>query len=153
LNKVEEALMKVGPPVSGIQSTKDKRFLMLSYVDSSFAVIDRQVVTSLSDAILGYQYGHFEAITGLQWMGGSNNKIGGPVIADQYQLIHQSNECFATCSSDLSVYVWRHFGDRWQTQYIDVTKCFDKSLSYQRKNCDKSTASLKLTALQVMPRR
>ena len=54
LNKVEEALLKVGPPVSGIQSTKDKRFVMLSYLDSSFAVIDRQVVTSLSDAILGY---------------------------------------------------------------------------------------------------
>ena len=51
------------------------------------------------------------------------------------------------------MYIWRHFGDRWTTQYIDVTKCFDKSLSYQRKNCDKSTATLKLTALQVMPRR
>ena len=31
LNKIEEALLKAGPPVSGIQSTKDKRFLMLSY--------------------------------------------------------------------------------------------------------------------------
>lgn len=31
LNKIEEALLKVGPPVNGIQSTKDKRFVMLSY--------------------------------------------------------------------------------------------------------------------------
>ena len=54
LSKMEEALNKVGPPVSGIQSTKDKRFLMVSYQDSTFAVIDRQVVSSLSDAILGY---------------------------------------------------------------------------------------------------
>ena len=38
-------------------------------------------------------------------------------------------------------------------QYIDVTKSFDRSLNYQRKNCDKSTADLRLTALQVLPRR
>ena len=113
MNKLEEALLKVGPPVNGIQATKDKRFLMLSYKDSSFAVIDRQVVSSLSDAILGYQYGHFEGIAGLQWIGGSPAKMGGPVLSDQYQLIHQASECFATCSSDLSVYIWRHFGDRW----------------------------------------
>ena len=112
---MDEALIKVGPPVSGIESTKDKRFLKLTYADSSFAVIDRQVVSSLSDAILGYQYGHFEGITGLQWMGSNqSNQVGGPVLqGDQYQLIHQANECFATCSSDLSVYIWRHFGDRW----------------------------------------
>ncbi len=41
LSKVEEALLKVGPSVNGIQSTKDKRFLMVSYEDSSFAVVDR----------------------------------------------------------------------------------------------------------------
>lgn len=68
LNKTEEALRKFGPPVTSIQSTKDKRFLMVTYQDSSFAVVDRKVVTSPSDAILGYQYGHFETITGLQWM-------------------------------------------------------------------------------------
>ena len=41
MSKMDEALLKVGPPVCGIQSTKDKRFLMLRYQDSSFAVIDR----------------------------------------------------------------------------------------------------------------
>lgn len=81
LNKMEEALLKVGPPVRGIESTKDKRFLKITYSDSSFAVIDRQVVSSLSDAILGYQYGHFEGITGLQWMGANqSNPVGGPVL-------------------------------------------------------------------------
>ena len=65
LSKLEEAKLKLGPPVTGIESTKDKRFLMVSYQDSSFAVVDRQVVSSLSDAILGYQFGHFETITGL----------------------------------------------------------------------------------------
>ena len=34
-----------------------------------------------------------------------------------------------------------------------MAKCFDQSLIHQRKQCDKSTASLRLTALQVMPRR
>ena len=128
---MEEALIKVGPPVSGIQTTKDKRFLMVTYEDSSFAVVDRTVVTSMSEAILGYQYGHFESITGLQWIGSNNSKMmGGAVTSEQFQLIHQANECFATCSSDLSVYIWRHFGDRWQTQYIDTAKCFDSSLTY-----------------------
>ena len=58
-------MLKMGPPTTEIQATKDKRFIMITYQDSSFAVIDRQVVTSLSDSILGYQYGHFESITGL----------------------------------------------------------------------------------------
>jgi len=58
-----------------------------------------------------------------------------------------------TCSADLSVYVWRHFGDRWSFSYIDVAKCFDESLSYQRKACDKSTRDIKLTAIQMFPRR
>ena len=75
------------------------------------------------------------------------------MIADQSYLIHQSAECFATCSADLSVYIWRHFGDRWQAQYIDVAKCIDKSLTYQRKASDKSTAGLRLTALYILPRR
>ena len=82
MNKIEAALQKMGPPVNGIAATKDKRFVMVSYSDSSFAVIDRQVTSSLSDAILGYQYGHFESITGLQWLGASNAKVGGPVISD-----------------------------------------------------------------------
>ena len=41
---------------------------MVCYEDSSFVVVDRKVVTSPSDAILGFQFGHFESITGLQWM-------------------------------------------------------------------------------------
>lgn len=58
-----------------------------------------------------------------------------------------------TCSADLSVYIWRHLGDRWQFSYIDISKCFDESLSYQRKDCDRSTKELKLTALCLYPRR
>ena len=56
--------------------------------------------------------------------------MGGALLPDKYQLIHQSAECFATAAADLSVYVWRHFGDRWQCQYIDVAKCFENSLMY-----------------------
>lgn len=130
MNKTEEALRKVGPPVAGIMATKDKRFLMITYGDSSFAVVDRKVVTSPSDAILGYQYGHFESITGLQWMSTQSAKMGGPMLPDQAYLIHQASECFATCGADLSVYIWRHFGDRWQAQYIDIAKCIDPSLTY-----------------------
>ena len=101
---------------------------------------------------MGYQYGHFEAITGLQWIG-SGMQGKSNLVSDQYQLVHQANECFVTCSSDLSIYLWRHFGDRWQYNYIDVAKCFDDSLIYQRKMCDKSTKALSLTAIQMFPKR
>jgi len=101
---------------------------MLKYSDSSFVVIDRSILTP-EQAIMGYQYGHFEAITGLQWMP-IQNRARGPLTSDQYQLVQQSNECFVTCSADLSVYFWRHYGDRWQFTYIDVAKCYDESLCY-----------------------
>lgn len=52
----------------------------------------------------------------------------------------------------MSVYLWRHFGDRWQYQYIDVAKCIDRSLCYQRKQSDKSTKDLQLRTVQVLPR-
>ena len=34
-----------------------------------------------------------------------------------------------------------------------MAKCFDDSLTYQRKTCDKSTKALSLTAIQMFPRR
>jgi hypothetical protein len=49
--------------------------------------------------------------------------------------------------------VWNHFGDRWSFSYIDVAKCFDESLSFQRKNYDRSTRNLQLTAVQVVSRK
>jgi hypothetical protein len=77
----------------------------------------------------------------------------GEFKQDQYSLLSQSNECFISVSSDLSVFIWRHFGDRWQHSYIDVAKCFDESLSYQRKGCDRSTKELQLTSVCIYPRR
>ena len=50
------------------------------------------------------------------------------------------------------MFVWRHFGDRWSFSYIDVVKCFDNSLTYSRKQADKSTSNLKLTCVKVYPR-
>ena len=32
---------------------------------------------------------------------------------------------FVTCSHDLSIHLWRHYGDRWAFSYIDVAKSFD----------------------------
>lgn len=52
----------------------------------------------------------------------------------------------------MSVFLWRHFGDRWSFSYIDVVKCFDSSLTYSRKQADKSTQALRLTAIRVYPR-
>jgi hypothetical protein len=52
----------------------------------------------------------------------------------------------------MSVFFWRHFGDRWSFSYIDVAKCFDSSLTYSRKLNDKSTSALKLTTIKAYPR-
>jgi hypothetical protein len=52
----------------------------------------------------------------------------------------------------MSLFIWRHFGDRWQFSYIDVIKCFDNSLTYSRKLNDKSTSNLKLTSIRVYPK-
>lgn len=59
---------------------------------------------------------------------------------------------FITCAHDLSVHLWRHYGDRWAFSYIDVAKSFDQSLSFQRKQCDRSTRELRLTAVAAYPR-
>jgi len=40
------------------------RFLKIKYSDSSFVIVDRTVM-SPAQAIMGYQYGHFEEVTGL----------------------------------------------------------------------------------------
>ena len=67
MTKLEEAQLKVGPPVSSIMNTADKRFMFVRYSDASFAVINRQTNNPV-EAIVGYQYGHFEQINGLEWM-------------------------------------------------------------------------------------
>ena len=151
MTKVEEAQLKIGPPVSGMMSTADERYLMIQYRDASFVVVNRMSKNPV-EAIIGHQYGHFEQINGLEWLGFDPAKESLS-MPDQFQLVEQSNECFASCSSDLSVFIWRHFGNRWQQTYIDVAKCFNDALSYQRKNCDKSTKPLSLTALKMFPRR
>jgi len=52
----------------------------------------------------------------------------------------------------MSVFFWRLFGDRWSFSFIDVVKCFDTALTYSRKQIDKSTRSLKLTAIRAYPK-
>ena len=32
---------------------------------------------------------------------------------------------FVTSSHDLSIHLWRHYGDRWAFSYIDIAKSFD----------------------------
>jgi hypothetical protein len=64
LNNSADAKPKNGPPVCDIQTTSNLRFLKIKYQDSSFVVIDRSIM-SPEQAIMGYQYGHFEAVTGM----------------------------------------------------------------------------------------
>jgi hypothetical protein len=97
---------------------------------------------------MGHQFGHFQKVSGIQWISktGALNKKS---LADHSPAAMADS--FITCSNDMSVFVWRHFGDRWSFSYIDVVKCFDTSLSYARKQHDKSTQSLKLTSMKVYP--
>ena len=135
----------MGPPVAFVGTTLNTRYLMIKYSDSSFVMLDRSV-GSPSQAIMGHSFGHFQRVSGMQWMTKSSiNKRGS--LSDQSQA-----DAFITCADDMSVFVWRHFGDRFSFSYIDVIKCFDSSLTYSRKLSDKSTYNLKLTAIKVYPK-
>lgn len=65
------SLDKIGPPVNNIQLTQNLRFLWIRYSDGSFALVDR-TIHNPRQAILGYSCGHFESISGLQWMSQRN---------------------------------------------------------------------------------
>ena len=69
---------------------------------------------------MGYSYGHFEEITGMIWM----NTAGKKRFTTNWSA-SGNTDCFITCSSDMGVFLWKHFGDRWQFSYIDIVKCFD----------------------------
>lgn len=130
---------KLGPQVKNIFTTHNMRFLCIKYEDSSFVVIDR-TIQDARQAILGYQFGHFEKVSGLQWVISSKkSKRHKASLALDTQYMQMADDRFVTCSHDLSVFVWKHFGDRWSFSYIDIAKCFDNQLSYQRKNMEKST--------------
>jgi len=171
------SLAKVGPPVTEIGTTLNLRYLWLRYSDGSFVMIDRTIMNP-KQAILGYSCGHFESISAMQWIAPKSSldmvsRAGGfsnlpnrlsPYGSD-FQLDGLQNQGtlggsqinnhelqFVTCAHDLSVHLWRHYGDRWAFSYIDIAKSFDQSLSFQRKQCDRSTREMKLTALCVYPR-
>ena len=61
----------MGPPVAFVQTTLNLRYLMVKYTDSSFVMIDRSVGTP-SQALMGHSFGHFQRVTGLQWVSRSN---------------------------------------------------------------------------------
>ncbi len=110
-----------------IVSTHNLRFLLISYLDSSFVVLDR-AVQAASSSILGYSFGHFQEVTALSWI----KKVGKkkPSYFTELQGVHTADETFVTAAQDMAVYVWKHFGDRWSFSFIDVAKCFDSSLGY-----------------------
>ena len=163
------SLQKVGPPVGQIETTLNLRFLWIRYTDGSFAVVDRTIMNP-RQAILGYSCGHFEQISGIEWIQprssmiqtgkGQNSYIGdslalGGLFPQDISGLSNKNphdQQFVTCSHDLSIHLWRHYGDRWAFSYIDVAKCFDQTLTFQRKQCDRSTRDLRLTALCLYPR-
>jgi hypothetical protein len=149
----QSSVQKYGPPVKSIELTNNLRFIKIQYADASFLVTDRSA-QSKKEAIIGWHYGHFEQINDIAWIGSHPSRDQtNSYEQQQYSLVYQSNECFITVGSDLSVFVWRHYGDRWQFSYIDVTKSFDESLCFQRKTCDRSTKDLQLTACAIYPRR
>lgn len=127
-----------------VQTTMNMRYLMIKYSDSSFVMIDRSV-GSPSQAIMGHSFGHFQRVTGMQWI--TKSSVNRKNLSEQHQA-----ETFITSADDMSLFIWRHFGDRWQFSYIDVIKCFDNSLTYSRKLNDKSTSNLKLTSIRVYPK-
>lgn len=90
---------------------------------------------------MGYCFGHFEKVVSLKWLHKSTKRAKG-FIGDASW--NNSGDTFITCSHDMSIFIWKHFGDRWTYSFIDVVKCFDSSLNYQRKQVDNSIKDLKL---------
>jgi hypothetical protein len=118
--------------------------LWVRYSDGSFVQIDRSVQDERR-AIIGYSCGHFETISGMQWlapkssldqfsrMGGLFNQERMTATTLFYQDATNQKKAdmqFLSCSHDLSVHLWRHYGDRWAFSYVDVAKSFDQSLSF-----------------------
>ena len=66
------------------------------------------------EEILNYGYGHFGKVSGISWQQ------------------NHSYTSFVTTSYDLSVNIWKHFGDRWNFSYIDIANTLDNSLLYYR---------------------
>lgn len=58
---------KVGPPITEISITQNLRFLWIRYADGSFVQIDR-TINDERRAICGYSCGHFETVSGMQWL-------------------------------------------------------------------------------------
>ena len=63
-DRMKLAMGEIGPPVDSIECTSNMRFLKVRYSDSSFVMIDRTVMQP-EQAILGHQFGHHQAVTGL----------------------------------------------------------------------------------------
>ena len=114
----------VGPPVVQVLTTINLKYALISHSDSSFLVYSFDLRKAL-----GYSFGHYGKIGKIEWLTGGavqNAKFLGEGFNET------TNKVFLTCSEDMSIYVWRQFGDRWTFSYIDVAKCFDSSLTYTR---------------------
>lgn len=59
-----------------------------------------------------------------------------------------------TVSCDLTVRIWKHFGDRWTSAYIDIPSAIDSSLQHFSSQSVISTQSsaLKLQAVAAHPK-
>ncbi len=109
------------------------------YGDSSVAIYSRD-----KNEMLSYMCGHFQRVSAVRW------------------LSSKSQNCFVTCSHDMSLYLWQHSGDRWSFTYFDIPMLIDRSLRHYRLASSSHPATeedpvgahseLKLTALAAHPK-
>ena len=105
----DDFMMKIkgSPGASKIYASSN--YILTSYQDGSLSIFHRP---SLS--YLRYSSSHSGKISQVKWLPSSTNSAGQ----------------FITASHDLTLRVWKHFGDRWTSSFIDIASSIDSSLQH-----------------------
>ena len=105
----EELMMRVsgGPGVRAIFPSIG--YMLIFYEDGATSIYHRPGCSHLR-----YTSSHNGGAAQLKWLPSSATSAGH----------------FLTVSHDLTLRIWKHFGDRWTSSYIDIATAIDSSLQH-----------------------
>jgi len=83
------------------------------YQDNSISIFNAESNTPIT-----HNFGHFKQI-------------------DSIKFLPNNTSTFLTCSKDMSIYYWKHSGDRWTFTFFDLPRLIDSSLRYFRLSSEK----------------
>jgi len=118
----------IGPAVSCIIPSSDSQselYTAIIYLDSSVSIVNMG-----SKEVICDMFGHYKKVKAVKF------------------LKQNANEFF-TCSKDMSLYHFKHTGDRWTFKYLDIPRLIDASLRYYRLDQAYSKKGFSLTAIAI----